>query len=149
MSEKKLYLVAYHDTTVRNKPDVLSGGMVVDRKFEYVSDHADCYKIGVAEEPESRLSSMQSGTPNELRLVTTIESDDASSVESDLHSLYSHRHMRGEWFNILPNDVNSLKGLDRIDPDNMTELLKMHRQYELDRDKGLYVQIHELRGGDE
>lgn len=126
-------------------------GPVVVKKNTWVNDFPDFYKIGIAEDPEARLSSMQSGTPHELRLLTTIGADDARAVEKSLHSLLRNRRHRAEWFELTSKKINSLKAIDYMRSENISKLAKRSMRYELDYEKGLYVQLMELRkgGGDE
>jgi len=114
----------------------------------YVSP-ADYYKIGIAENPKTRLSNMSSGTPHKLKLVTTIKADDAKGVESSLHSIYHLSKHKGEWYSLLPNAVNSLKALDRIDYNEIKAI-----QSDSATDIGvcgpsLYVEIMNRRDNDE
>jgi hypothetical protein len=106
MTDQKVYLISHHEVT--KSRDYLQVSKEQRKKF------ADFYKIGIAEKPEKRLSTLSSGTPHELELVTTIQSDSAKTVESYLHAIYSYGKHNGEWFSLLPNEVNSLKGLDYI-----------------------------------
>ncbi len=51
-------------------------------------------KIGRARNVASRLASLQTGTPNELRVLLTLEGD----REAELHAMFSAWRTRGEWF---------------------------------------------------
>lgn len=53
-------------------------------------------KIGVAEDPESRLRTLQVGSPVELWLAAHIPGDDW--VERALHEVFKTSCVRGEWF---------------------------------------------------
>jgi len=143
MSEKKLYVISHHETTVRRD--------LKDRKHVYESG-ADCYKIGVADDPKKRLSTLGSGTPNRLRLETVIESSDAKAVESELHNHFYERNKTGEWFELLTNDLNSLRGLKRIEPGEISNLTDVLIRSFIDAKPSLYVAVKRSRqevGADE
>lgn len=58
-------------------------------------------KIGIADDPKSRLAILQIGSPCALRLAATIECPDrsrAKDIELTLHSLFAPISLRGEWF---------------------------------------------------
>lgn len=57
-------------------------------------------KIGVAEDVQSRLRTLATGCPYELRLVATIEADRA--FEKKLHGQLRPERIRGEWFRVGP-----------------------------------------------
>lgn len=105
----------------------------------------DYYKIGVATDAQDRLNNMQSATPHQLDLVTTIECDDASAVESALHSLYNHWQHNGEWFFLTYNDINSFKALDKLHYENVRDVMKAKYGGGFDRCVSLYVKIHRAR----
>ena len=80
----------------------------------YVVKHEHGYvKIGEAQNPTNRLSSLQIGSPYRLSLFTVIEiGGDSPAVESTLHEIYRRHRIRGEWFD-LPDDA--LLTLAKID----------------------------------
>lgn len=54
-------------------------------------------KIGVSDDPKTRLSSLQVGAENELELLCVINGD--SNKEKELHQQFKTEQIRGEWFN--------------------------------------------------
>jgi hypothetical protein len=130
MSEKKLYLIGHCEMEPRWKYEGIPMSPAVHRP--------DYHKIGIANNPGHRVSTMRSGTPHKLELITTLESDNAKVVEQRLHGLYRQSKQNGEWFKLTPNAVNSLKALDRIDAQDMTSLPRTQAQM---LDTGLYVEI--------
>ena len=58
-------------------------------------------KIGKADDPVSRLSSLQVGSPDQLHIRAVLDVHD--SVEGHLHSVLGNCRIRGEWF-----DTNEL-----------------------------------------
>lgn len=52
-------------------------------------------KIGVAQDVEKRIKELQTGCPDDLRLIGRIQ----GNCESELHKRFSQFRLRGEWFN--------------------------------------------------
>jgi len=139
MSDKKLYLISHH---------VLKDESGVGMQRRYYERYADFHKIGVATDPEQRLSNMQSGTPHRLKLITTVECDDAAEVEGHLHSIYSMTRRSGEWFRLTSKTINSLIGLDYLSEDT-TKVLRTAAHTDPEWfDYGLYVAAHRVRSGE-
>jgi len=128
MSERKVYLISHRE-----------------RKRNYVSSITDYHKIGIAENPEKRLTTLQSGSPHKLELVTTISTKNAEDLERELHMLFKEQKFSGEWFNLNHNQVNSLKAFDRLKPKNVAELFRNDIAFKRDREKGMYVEVMEMR----
>ena len=53
-------------------------------------------KFGISVSPKSRMSSLQTGVPNQLVLIGHIGCD--RQLERDVHLLCAPCHIRGEWF---------------------------------------------------
>jgi hypothetical protein len=131
-----LYVIAHRE---------VSYGTLTDRK--HVSLYADFHKIGISENPEKRLSVLSGGTPHELEIATTIEVDDASTVEDYLHRINrSFRRDRGEWFRLSRNMRQSLTALDELRGENVKQVY--HNWSRLDRQISFYVAIHRARNGE-
>ncbi len=60
------------------------------------SGDAGPIKIGLAWDAHKRLAALQTGHPEELRLLGTIPGN--AEVERRLHDRFSHCRIRGEWF---------------------------------------------------
>ena len=66
-------------------------------------------KIGVARNPERRLAALQTGNPEELKLLVVIECGsraEAYAIESHLHKTLAKRNIRGEWFYACMRRIN-------------------------------------------
>lgn len=61
-------------------------------------------KIGIAKDPEGRLSDLQVSCPYEIHIKKTKGVQNAHEVEQYLHSHFRKYHMRGEWFDIPKRD---------------------------------------------
>lgn len=70
-------------------------------------------KIGISDDPEARLASMQTCNPRELSLVLAITG--CKHVEKLIHGdLFGHR-IRGEWFRYEGRVVETVEALLEID----------------------------------
>jgi len=58
------------------------------------------YKIGVANDVESRLAQLQTGSPFELVIEECYELDGAEIAKRAIHQAYAKMHVRGEWFSL-------------------------------------------------
>ena len=69
-------------------------------------------KIGHANRVETRLTSLQMGNPDELRILgkVVVPWDLAAHIEKQTHVVLQHHHRRGEWF-----DVSAEKALQTIE----------------------------------
>lgn len=136
MSDQKLYLVGHHEVS---RDFARMGLQTRTRGF------ADYHKIGIATEPRKRLANMKPSTPHELRLVTTVESDDAKAVEKSLHKICRYGKHRGEWFKLTQNTINSLKAVDYITGGEAEQLAERQRCGDFNTDRSLYVELMEIR----
>ena len=70
------------------------------------------YKIGITKNNISkRLKQLQTGNPSLLEVIHTFESKYASKIESNFHRLLENKNIKGEWYNLNYNDINTF--LDR------------------------------------
>ena len=53
-------------------------------------------KIGVARDPEERMSTLQAGSPVKLKLLGTVAGGQAREIKT--HKKLAKWHVRGEWF---------------------------------------------------
>lgn len=70
----------------------------------------ESHKIGVSKNPpEKRLKQLQTGNPNEIRILSAYESVNYKKVEQWLHSRYSTKRTlaENEWFNLTDEQVFS------------------------------------------
>lgn len=60
-------------------------------------------KIGITEDLPRRLSTLQTASPQDLRVICTLECGDietAQRIEGMLHAYFEAQYVRGEWFSI-------------------------------------------------
>ena len=80
------------------------------------------FKVGVADDPQSRIKTLQVGNPDHLYLVMYIECDSrdkAFKLENKLHRMLQGRHILGEWFEAKQNHI--LKALNAYSNDEKFE----------------------------
>jgi hypothetical protein len=66
--------------------------------YVYLIQSDRYFKIGIANDVESRLSQLQTGNPNELVIESCYEFPNAQAVETVLHQKFSSVRKLGEWF---------------------------------------------------
>lgn len=64
-------------------------------KIYFICD-GDFVKIGISDNPEKRLSHLQTSNPKKLTLLYTMDGNE--TLEKLLHSIFSQYRVRGEWF---------------------------------------------------
>jgi hypothetical protein len=63
-------------------------------------------KVGMTNgQPAHRLAQLQTGQPDQLRLLYAWAVLDAARAERSMHQLLAAQHHRGEWFNATPDQV--------------------------------------------
>jgi hypothetical protein len=71
-------------------------------------------KIGIAENPKKRLSTLASGNPMPLELVFSVATKEGAfsfedeQVEKEVHEELAGYHVRGEWFDLTEAQVISI-----------------------------------------
>jgi hypothetical protein len=84
------------------------------------------YKIGIAKNPKQRIRQLQTGNSDELTLIETYQSENASKIETALHNRFSHVRQSGEWFDLsITEEVKFIEMCRSID-DSITLLKKMN-----------------------
>ena len=74
------------------------------------------YKIGIATNPNKRIKQLQTGNSDELKIIETYKSKNASKIETTLHNQYSFKRKIGEWFELsVEEEVNFIMACKRID----------------------------------
>ena len=62
-------------------------------------------KIGISKHIEKRIRQLQTGSPQELKLMGQIKSKNDRDLEAELHKKYSANRLHGEWFLLSVSDV--------------------------------------------
>ena len=71
-------------------------------QYLYLIKCQQFYKIGIANDVESRLAQLSTGNPFQLQLINVYGFENAEVVEKAIHQRFSSDRVRGEWFEI-PN----------------------------------------------
>ena len=69
-------------------------------RWVYIIRSGDFVKIGITDDVERRLCSLQIGNPVKLVLMAKFKTWDASRIESELHDRLGGHRERGEWFRL-------------------------------------------------
>jgi hypothetical protein len=77
-------------------------------QYLYLIKCQQYYKIGVANDVQSRLAQLSTGNPFELEPLTVSGFDNASAVETVLHQRFAAKRQRGEWFSLNSDDVATI-----------------------------------------
>ncbi len=71
------------------------------------------YKIGCTTQPIRRVSDFGVQIPYSVHYDTIIASDDMYQLETDLKRMFANKRIRGEWFDLAPEDVELIRYLAR------------------------------------
>jgi predicted GIY-YIG superfamily endonuclease len=79
------------------------------KKYVYLISDSNTYnyKIGISNNPERRVKTLQTGNDNKLKIVHKIICEYYSDVEKALHNRYKFNKINGEWFELSNDDVIS------------------------------------------
>jgi hypothetical protein len=76
------------------------------------------YKIGKTQDLQKRLSSYHTHLPIVFRLVRQYITPQMDALEANLHMAFQHKRVKGEWFELQPNDLvicdNLARGFARV-----------------------------------
>jgi hypothetical protein len=75
--------------------------------YVYLIRSIEYYKIGIANDVESRLAQLQTGNPNELVIEACYEFPNSQTVEAVLHQKFIYVRKRGEWFQLTSADLET------------------------------------------
>ena len=80
--------------------------------YVYILKAGTYFKIGVTTGTvEGRVKELQTGSAKKIEIVHAIRTSDPYKLEKELHSKYSKKRKRGEWFDLSSYDVRKLKEL--------------------------------------
>lgn len=69
------------------------------------------YKIGLAKNLEQRVNTLQTGNPFEIKIILSFYVESMIEEEKKLHFMFSHKRLRGEWFNLTNDDLNIIASM--------------------------------------
>lgn len=68
---------------------------------------SNMYKIGYTSNIKKRIKQQQVGNPGEIELVHSFASRYPSLLEKAMHGKFKSKKVRGEWFELTDDEVNS------------------------------------------
>lgn len=74
-------------------------------QYLYLLKCQQFYKIGIANDVQSRLTQLSTGNPFDLDVLAVYGFSNASPVETAIHQRYSGVRQRGEWFSLDEHDL--------------------------------------------
>lgn len=77
--------------------------------FIYVIKCNDLHKIGKSKQVTKRIEKFETIYPHDLEVVFVAKVNDMHGAECYLHSKFSSQRIKGEWFNLTPNDVDQIR----------------------------------------
>lgn len=66
--------------------------------YVYIIKQGDFFKIGKTYNLQSRLAGLQTATPEKIKIVAYVETDELCALEKELHKEMKPFHSHGEWF---------------------------------------------------
>lgn len=91
------------------KPEPLATGYIY-----LVQSPSGHYKIGKAKDVTNRLKTFEVKMPFEIELIHVIPCSNYHKAESKLHKQYANKRLNGEWFELTPEDVATIKSIERM-----------------------------------
>jgi hypothetical protein len=88
--------------------------IIPEQGFVYLMFDGELWKIGKALNIASRKKQLERQLDKTLELLHSIQSDDYSRAEAEMHHLYKHCRIRGEWFNLSPAERTTINGVSEI-----------------------------------
>ena len=92
-----------------DKSDVRAPAGARVKGFVYLAKHGRDFKIGRSNDVTRRRRELALILPHELKHVHVIETDDPEGIERYWHHRFADRQIRGEWYQLTPDDVAAFK----------------------------------------
>ena len=64
-------------------------------------------KIGITINPTKRIMQLQTGNSHKIVFYKLHETENYKELEKQLHNKYAKKHIRGEWFNLKLEELNT------------------------------------------
>lgn len=82
---------------------------IIDFGCVYLMKSGKYYKVGKSKYPGRRQYELDRQSPEEVRLLHEIRTDDPDGIESYWHKRFESKRKKGEWFELTPQDVKDFK----------------------------------------
>lgn len=89
--------------------------IIPEQGFVYLMYDGELWKIGKALNIESRKKQLERQVGKKLELLHSIKSDDYSRAEAEMHFRYRHCRIRGEWFDLKPQELEAVYGIKTLE----------------------------------
>jgi hypothetical protein len=73
--------------------------------FVYLIHDGELYKIGRTSQPEKRIPQIEYQNGRPCTVLVLIETADYRTLELELHEKFGDKRVRGEWFDLSPEDI--------------------------------------------
>ena len=90
----------------------------------YIMQCGEFFKIGMSNNPEQRRVTLQGASPYEVVLIAQKKVSNDRDFEAGLHKEFEDHHIRGEWFGMRPELIESL--ITKHNFDFINNISKMH-----------------------
>lgn len=99
------------------RKSVLASRPTDDTDYVYIirAGRTNLYKIGISNDPQGRLDSLQTANPYKLKLIHVFKADNAAAAEEELHRLLHNNRMEGEWFKLTPAEKDVLLSIENFE----------------------------------
>ena len=88
--------------------------IIPEHGFVYLMFDGELWKIGKALSIASRKKQLERQLGKPLKLLHSIQSDDYSRAEAEMHYRYRHCRTRGEWFDLSASEIETINGTTQI-----------------------------------
>lgn len=82
--------------------------------YIYLVTSQEYFKIGIANDPASRLAQLQTGNPVELEIFSCWEFEDAGAVERVVHQAFKKSRHFLEWFKLSHDEVEKFYDICKV-----------------------------------
>lgn len=80
-------------------------------QYLYLIKCQQFYKIGIANDVQSRLAQLSTGNPHELKVLAFYGYENAELVERVIHQKFANKRVRGEWFELDLSDIANFQNI--------------------------------------
>jgi hypothetical protein len=88
--------------------------IIPEQGFVYLMSDGELWKIGKALNIVSRKKQLERQLDKPLELLHSIQSDDYSRAEAEMHHRYKHCRIRGEWFDLTSSEFANILEIQLI-----------------------------------
>lgn len=83
-------------------------------QYIYLIQCQKFFKIGIANDVQTRLAQLSTGNPFPLTVISSYGFQNAEVVEKALHQKFEGRWERGEWFSLIPPEIDDFNQICKM-----------------------------------